>query len=83
MATLGELVAAGRRRQRLSREDLGALLRRPDKPQGLWSTYIGQVERGTRVPPDSTVLQLAEVLGIDARRLLAAAYASRARTPLR
>ena len=81
MSALGDLVLAGRRSAGLSQRELGALLRSLDKPDGLWGTYIGQVERGKRVPPDALVLNIAAVLKLEPLRLLAAAYESRSHTP--
>jgi transcriptional regulator with XRE-family HTH domain len=78
---LGALVSAGRKRAKLSQRALGALLQTPHKPDGVWGTYIGQIEQGKRVPPDAMILLLAAALEIDAQRLLAAAYESRAHTP--
>lgn len=80
MSALGELIAAGRRRAKLSQRELGGLLTTPEKPEGVWGTYIGQVERGKRVPPDSLLLSMSAALQLDPVRVLAAAYQSRSHT---
>ncbi len=80
MSALGELIRAGRLRAGLTQRDLGARASMPDKPDGVWGTYIGQIERGKRMPPDRLLLRIAEVLELDPYHVLAAANHSRART---
>ena len=46
----------------------------------MWATYIGQIEKGVRVPSDDLCLQLAKALGLDPAGLLIAAYRERAQT---
>ena len=45
---------------------------------GVWGTYIGQIEKGVRVPSDELCLELAKALELDPARLLVAAYRERA-----
>ncbi len=59
------------RQGRFSQQNLG-------EQTGVWGTYIGQIEKGDRVPSDELCLQLARVLELDPRMLLLAAYRKRA-----
>ncbi|MBT4140610.1 MAG: helix-turn-helix transcriptional regulator [Candidatus Latescibacteria bacterium] len=47
---------------------------------GVWGTYIGQIEKGERVPSDERSLLLAEALDLDPRKLLISAYKERTQT---
>jgi len=66
----GEIIRRARG-DRLSQQALGQQI-------GVWGTYIGQIEKGERVPSDERCLQLAEALGLEHRTLLVAAYQERA-----
>ena len=55
----------------LSQRELGEQL-------GVWNTYVGQIEKGEKVPSDEKVEKLAEVLELDVTALLLAAYGARA-----
>lgn len=66
----GEIIRKARG-DRLSQQALGRLI-------GVWGTYIGQIEKGERVPSDERCLQLAKELSLDPRGLLVSAYQERA-----
>lgn len=68
----GEMIKRARK-GRFSQQTLGERI-------GVWGTYIGQIEKGERVPSDERCLQLAEALELDPQRLLIAAYRERAQT---
>jgi transcriptional regulator with XRE-family HTH domain len=59
------------RKGRFSQQTLG-------KQIGVWGTYIGQIEKGERVPSDARCVQMAKALELDSRNLLIAAYRERA-----
>lgn len=61
------------RKDRFSQQTLGEQI-------GVWGTYIGQIEKGERVPSDEICLQLAKVLNLDPQKLLISAYRERAQT---
>ena len=67
---IGDIIKQARK-GRFSQEALG-------KKSGVWGTYIGLIERGERVPSDELCLRMAEVLEMDPRNLLIAAYRARA-----
>jgi len=68
--SLGDLLKTRRKERRLTLSDLGAAL-------GLANgNFIGMVERGERMPSDDRLLQVAEVLELDGRELLAMKYAA-------
>ncbi len=68
--TLGELLKRRRKERRLTLSDVGAAL-------GLANgNFIGMVERGERMPSDDRLLQVADVLELDGRELLAMKYAA-------
>ncbi len=52
------------------------------KSIGVWDTYIGQIEKGERIPSDDRCQLLAKALDLDPQRLLFSAYKERAqKTP--
>lgn len=61
------------RKDRFSQQTLGEQI-------GVWGTYIGQIEKGERVPSDELCLLLANVLDLDPQKLLISAYRERAQT---
>jgi len=56
------------RRGRFTQKQLGQAV-------GVWDTYIGQIEKGEKVP---SCLKLAEVLDLDPKKVLLMAYIERA-----
>jgi transcriptional regulator with XRE-family HTH domain len=44
----------------------------------VWNTYVGQIEKGEKVPSDEVVLKLAEVLELNSDEVLVAACVARA-----
>ena len=55
----------------LSQRELGEQI-------GVWNTYVGQWEKGEKIPADEKIVKLAEVLELDADELLLAAYEAKA-----
>ena len=74
---LNELIRSGRSRLGLTQGRLAGEIKTTQKPQGLWVTYISQIERGEKVPSDEVCLQLARVLELDPVDLLLAAQEAR------
>ena len=72
-----ELIRAGRVRLGLTQVRLAGELKTPQKPQGVWVTYISQIERGEKIPSDDVCLKLANVLVIDPSQVLLAAHEER------
>ncbi len=70
----GEIIKRARN-GRFSQRALG-------KNIGVWDTYIGQIEKGERIPSDDRCQLLAKALGLDPQKLLFLAYKERAqKTP--
>jgi transcriptional regulator with XRE-family HTH domain len=68
--TLGEVLKERRKERRMTLVQVGADL-------GLVNgNFIGMVERGERMPSDERLLQMADVLDLDGRGLLAMKYAA-------
>ena len=55
----------------LSQRELGEQI-------GVWNTYVGQWEKGEKIPADEKIVKLAEVLELDVDELLLAAYEAKA-----
>lgn len=68
-----ELIKRARKRLRLSQARLGGEV-------GIWNTYVGQIEKGEKVPSDEVVIKLAKVLELDLTEILLAAYKAKADT---
>jgi transcriptional regulator with XRE-family HTH domain len=67
---LGSQLKSARKERRLTLADVGAAL-------GLANgNFIGMVERGERMPSDERLLQLADILELDGRELMALKYAA-------
>jgi transcriptional regulator with XRE-family HTH domain len=75
---LAEMVRAARKAKGLSQGAVARRLTTEKKPRGVWPTYVGQIEKGEKVPSDEVCLKLAEVLELETRQVLLAAYAARA-----
>lgn len=65
-----DLLREARTRKRLSQRELGEQV-------GIWNTYIGQIEKGEKVPSDEICKKFAEVLELDLTQVLLAAYEAR------
>ena len=63
LASAGERIRILRKHKHLTQEQLGELA-------GLNPNYVGQVERGQRIPSIQTIHALAEALGVDPGFLL-------------
>ena len=72
--TFGEIVKKARE-GRFSQKDLGEQI-------GVWDTYVGQIEKGDKIPSDEICIRLARALELDERRLLLLAYRERASNPI-
>lgn len=73
MMTFGDMIKVARK-GKFSQKQLGAEV-------GVWDTYIGQIEKGGKIPSDEICIKLAHVLGLDERKLLLMAYQERAAGP--
>lgn len=71
MEKLRDIVYNARRSAGWSQQALGEKI-------GVWGTYIGQIEKGTRLPSDDRILALAKTLHLDNEILLITAYYERA-----
>tara|TARA_B100001250_G_scaffold414613_1_gene454654 strand:- start:7265 stop:7768 length:504 start_codon:yes stop_codon:yes gene_type:complete len=78
--TFGSLIALRRKELNLSQRALAQKITTESKPGGVWSTYIGQVEKGDRVPSSEVCEALAEILQLNPLLLLALVYKFKAST---
>ena len=69
-----EIVKEARLKAGFSQRGLAEKLVTAQKPDGVWSTYIGQIEKGDKVPSDEVCIKLSEVLQLDSDEVLLAAY---------
>ena len=76
--SFGKMIAAARRDAKLSQRALAERLITKQKPTGVWGTYIGQIEKGDKIPSDEVCLLLSTALDLDPDVVLLAAYRSRA-----
>lgn len=72
-----DLIRDGRTKKRLSQRQLGEQILTPGRPKGIWNTYIGQIEKGDKIPSDEICKKFAEVLELDLTQVLLAAYEAR------
>ena len=75
---LAELIRAARMDQKLSQKALGKLISTAAKPNGVWSTYIGQIEKGDKIPSDDVCVELARILDLERDLVLLTAFRDRA-----
>jgi len=72
------------RRQRttvgLSQKALAKRISTKKNPTGVWATYIGQLEKGEKIPSAEVIVSLANALDIDPYLLIALAFRERADT---
>ena len=73
-----EMIKEARLQAQLSQQRLADQLVTARKPEGVWATYIGQIEKGEKVPSDEVCIKLAEVLELDSSTVLIAAYEAKA-----
>ena len=78
--TFGSLIALKRKELNLSQRALAQKITTESKPGGVWSTYIGQVEKGDRVPSSEVCEALAEILQLNPLLLMALVYKFKAST---
>jgi len=69
----GKIIRRARTGKKYSQQALGERI-------DVWGTYIGQIEKGTRVPADDRCEQLAKALDLNPQKLLISAYKERAET---
>jgi transcriptional regulator with XRE-family HTH domain len=74
------MIREARERIGLSQSELAQLLVTAKRPDGVWSTYIGQIEKGDKLPSEEICLKLAEVLDLDPITVLLGSYRERADT---
>lgn len=72
-----DLIRDGRKKKRISQRQLGEQILTPGRPKGIWNTYIGQIEKGDKIPSDEICKKFAEVLELDLTQVLLAAYEAR------
>ena len=73
-----EMIKEARLQAQLSQQRLAEQLVTTRRPKGVWATYIGQIEKGEKVPSDEVCIKLAEVLELDSNTVLIAAYEAKA-----
>ena len=73
-----EMIKEARLQAQLSQQRLAEQLVTARRPKGVWATYIGQIEKGEKVPSDEVCIKLAEVLELDSNTVLIAAYEAKA-----
>ena len=73
-----ELIREARKKVGLSQGGLAQQMRTAKRPEGVWPTYVGQIEKGEKVPSEEMCVRLAKVLELDTTEILLAAYEARA-----
>ena len=69
-----EMIKKARKQADFSQRGLAKLLISSKKPDGVWATYVGQIEKGEKIPSDDACTKLAEVLHLDSDIGLLATY---------
>ncbi len=72
-----ELIRAARRDHKLSQKAVADQISTASRPKGLWPTYIGQIEKGQKVPSDDVCVELARILDLERDVVLLLAYQAR------
>lgn len=72
-----EMIKEARKKTNLSQGKLARQVRTSKRPEGVWPTYVGQIEKGEKVPSDEICIKLAEVLELDSTEVLLAALEAR------
>ena len=62
---IAELVRTARMDHKLSQKALAKQISTTTKPNGVWATYVGQIEKGEKVRSDDVCVELARILGLD------------------
>ena len=65
-----DMIKDARLNARISQRALAEQLKTTQKPEGVWAPYVGQIEKGEKVPSDEVCVKLAEVLKLDTTRVL-------------
>ena len=73
-----EMVKQARQKAGISQGELARQMRTAKRPQGVWATYVGQIEKGEKVPSEEICVKLAEVLNLEINKVLLAVYEARA-----
>ncbi len=67
-----------RKQADLSQRELAKLIISSKKPDGVWAKYVGQIEKGEKIPSDDVCTKLAKVLHLNSGMVLLAAYQAKA-----
>jgi transcriptional regulator with XRE-family HTH domain len=70
MPSLGVTIKQAREHLKMSQKELGERV-------GVWGTYIGQIEKGEKIPSDELCLKIAQALNLNGRNLLLCGYIER------
>ena len=72
-----DLIRSTRTELKLSQKALADQISTSAKPKGVWATYIGQIEKGQKIPADEVCIELARILQLDRDIVLLLAYQAR------
>lgn len=70
MPSLGGAIRQNREQLKMSQKELGQRV-------GVWDTYIGQIEKGEKIPSDELCLKIAQTLDLNGKDLLLCSYIER------
>ncbi|MEW6750919.1 MAG: helix-turn-helix transcriptional regulator [Candidatus Latescibacterota bacterium] len=76
--SFAKMLREARSRAGLSQSALAQRVSTSRRPGGVWPTYIGQIEKGEKVPSDEVCLELAGILDLPPEEVLLSAYQARA-----